>query len=102
MSARNEKIEFILSNQKAFEMGEKYYHLDKMLGDLHLRVFNILWNMIDKKLMDHFTKSNIRPQKAFVISISDKKYMISCDDWYYGYGKFKFCGEYDDSIIKIL
>ena len=47
---RNEKLEFLLSNEKAFELGELYESLKGNTRHLHLRVKQILSEMVQDKL----------------------------------------------------
>ena len=96
---RNEKIEFLLSNEKAFELGELYESLQGNTRHLHLRVKSILSGLIQEKLRDKF--KNIESPEMITISIGDKKYYVKCDDQYRRsrlYKKFDLLNEVTEEI----
>ena len=55
--ARDEKLDFILSKERAFEMGQEFYSLKKMETSLHCLVMNIMWEMVENKLRKQFKES---------------------------------------------
>jgi len=96
---RNEKLEFLLSNEKAFELGELYQSLQGNTKHYHLRVREILSEMIESKL--RFIYKEKEAPRISTISIGDKKYYVECDDQYrYSriYKKFKLLNEVVEEI----
>ena len=96
---RNEKLEFLLSNEKAFELGELYESLQGNTKHYHLRVKEILSEMIENKLRTIY-KDKESP-RILTVSIGDKKYYVGCDDQYrYSkiYKKFKLLNEVVEEI----
>lgn len=83
LMTREEKLDFFLTNEKAFEMGQEYYKIKKMYGrnPTHLQyiVQKIMWELIEDKLRKHFKGLNITPSDIFIIDISDKKYYVELD-----------------------
>jgi hypothetical protein len=75
---RNEKLEFLLSNEKAFELGELYESLQGNTKHLHLYVKQILSEMVQNKLREKF--KNIDSPEMLTISIAEKRYYVRCDD----------------------
>ena len=99
---RDEKLEFILSNQKAFELGQDFYEAKKIEDDAYRRSSRIkeyLWNMIEGELkkikFPPFTK------KTLLIQIEDTKYFVSVESSHYNYANFQWLNEFDDNIIHI-
>jgi len=102
VAGRQEKLDFILSHDESFELGQEYYKLDKMCSYLEYRVMKILWMLIEDKLRVHFKKTDTLPKSVFIIDIGTKKYYVKVDDQHrFGYMTFHLGGEYTDEIIKI-
>ena len=102
VAGRQEKLDIILSHDESFELGQKYYELDKMCSYLEHRVMKVLWEIIEDKLREHYKKTDTLPKSVFVIDIGTKKYYVKADDQHrFGYMKFHLGGEYTDEIIKI-
>ena len=103
--ARDEKIDFIINNEKAFEYGKRYYENEKIKNTLHAIVGSIMWEMIDHKLREHFKSVEEKPKSIFQINIGDKKYYIhaSGDGLLVknSYTKFEFGNEVVDEVIKL-
>jgi hypothetical protein len=96
---RNEKLEFLLSNKKAFELGELYESLQGNTKYYHLRVREILSEMIQDKLNSVY-KNKVSPN-IITVSIGDKKYYVECEDQYRHskiYKKFKLLNEVEEEI----
>lgn len=96
---RNEKLEFLLSNEKAFELGELYQSLQGNTKHLHLHVREILSEMIQDKL--RFIYKEKEAPRISTISIGDRKYYIECDDqtrYSRIYKKFKLLNEVTEEI----
>lgn len=75
---RNSKIEFLLSNEKAFELGELYESLQGNTKFIHLRVREILSECIQDVLRKKF-EGIVAPQIS-TISIGEKSYYVECSD----------------------
>lgn len=98
---RDEKLEFILANEKAFELGQKF-HEAKIIEDGAYRrsstVESHLWYRIEKELRK--IKFPIFSKKIIVIDIGGKKYFISVESHQH-YANFTWLNEYDESVMKI-
>jgi hypothetical protein len=102
VQARNEKIEFILNNEKGFEMGEKYRQLDKMLSYLHYNIFDLLWYEVEEFLRKKFKDIKYFREDVIKINISDKIYYAQIDPQHrFQYKEFHFRGEEIPIIFKI-
>jgi hypothetical protein len=102
ITARSEKIDFIISNEKQFEMGKQYRYLDKMCSHKHYRVFEILWRNVEEYLQKSFKDLPYLKTDVFIISISNKKYYVKVDEQHrFSYKKFHFGGEVTDGEIVI-
>lgn len=96
MNTRDEKITFILTKDKEFEMGQKYHQLhqlDYMCTNLQWSVRKILWYLIEEKLQKKF--KDVSSPDVFILDIGAKKYFIELDDQhrYAGYKKFHMKNE---------
>lgn len=99
---REDKIDFILSNDKCFEMGQKYHEIERMRSNKHYIVHHILWEMVEDELRKHFKDSNTLPPDIFVITISGIRYNIQTDPQHrYGYMKFHWKGITNDICINM-
>lgn len=99
---RNEKLEFLLSNEKAFELGELYESLQGNTKHLHLRVKHIISEMVQDKL--RFKFKNCESPEMLTISIGEKRYYVKCDDQYRRsriYKKFELLNEVTEEIKLI-
>ena len=56
VEAREEKIDFLLNNQRKFELGEKLRKLDKMKSVFDRHVFGIIEEALNEKLCEKFKK----------------------------------------------
>jgi hypothetical protein len=74
---RNEKLEFLLSNDKQFELGELYEKMRGVTRHLHLYIWGILSEMVEEKLRVEF-KGEDSPE-ILTIDISGHKYYVVCD-----------------------
>jgi hypothetical protein len=74
---RNEKLEFILSNDKQFELGELYQSIQGDSKFLHLFIWDILSEMVEDKLRVNF-KGKSSPE-ILTIDISGYNYYVVCD-----------------------
>jgi hypothetical protein len=93
---RDEKLEFLLnSDEKRFELGQKFHELTRMESSLHWRVFGILSHMVEKKLEEIYKGKY--PPRTLIIEISGIKYFIETENER-GRGGFKLCGEYNGEV----
>jgi len=93
--ARDEKIDFILSNDKSFELGEEYRSTKKMECKLQRRVLSIMCEMVEDKLKDIYKGKY--PPDITQVKIGDNKYYFEVDSEHrYDYLKFHFKGKVDD------
>lgn len=102
VQGRDEKITFLLTNQEAFEMGQKYHELNLMKTNLQHRVKHILWEMVEDKLRDHYKKIDQNPPDISIIEIGGSKYYVKVDEQHrYGWLKFHWAGCVTDDTIKL-
>ena len=103
LKTRDEKLTFILANDKAFELGYKYLEIDNKRTYLNQRVFGILWQLLEDELRNHFRKIDKIPDEIFKISINDIEYYIQVDERFrYGYYKFHFKGECKNEVVSYI
>ncbi len=102
VKAREEKIDFIINNERLFEIGEQYCKAYNNISYLDQVVFKYLWEKVEDKLMKHYKNAESSPD-TFTILIGDKKYYVRSDSQHrYGqYKKFHFGGEVKDESIEI-
>ena len=98
--ARDEKIEFILSNDRAFELGKEFRDIKKMGTRLEYRVKQIFVDEIENKLKKIYKDKF--PPDITVVKVGDKKYYFAVDDQHrFSYLKFHFKGEVKDNTIEL-
>lgn len=101
LKTRDEKLTFILANEKAFDYGAKYQELKKLETDLHWRIYNQLHSEVTERLNNHFVKNDTRPPKVFSVTIADHKYYVVCDDPYFYKGCCKFSLYEDQPLVFV-
>ena len=98
---RDEKLQLILSNEKAFELGQKYYYARRMESYLDRYVHNVMWEVIESKLRKKFKGVNFLISRIMIVDIGPIKYYVEVEDKYYT-KSFKFKGVYEpENIIKL-
>lgn len=98
--ARGEKIDFILSNEKAFELGERYRKAKKLECSVQRRVKSIMCEMVCDKLKEVYKDKF--PPDITQVNIGDKKYYFAVDDQNrYDYLQFHYKGEVQDNTIVV-
>lgn len=102
---RQDRLEFILSNQIAFDMGEKFLLLKSFSDgsrDSMLKVKSLMWNCVENKLKDNYKLEDNIFEKIIMINISDKQYFAQVNN-NFGYGSysFKFFNEMDSKPINV-
>jgi hypothetical protein len=98
---RDKKIHFILNNQKALELGEKYHRLSAANKYLHYTVRDAFEVMIVKSLEKKFKDTKaINLPKAIPVVVGGKKYIFTIDpqSWV-TYKKFIFLGESHEDVV---
>jgi hypothetical protein len=98
--ARDEKIEFILSNDRAFELGQEFRDIQKFRTKLEYRVKHIFTDMIEDKLKSEYKDKF--PPDITVVKVGDRKYYFAVDDQQrYSYLKFHFKGLVSNKEIEL-
>ena len=101
LKTRDEKLTFILSNDKQFEMGQKFDEIYHNTSRIHYRVREILWRIVEEKLQNKF-KDAVNIPDIFPLQIGNKKYYIALDEQHrYGWKKFHLKNECDDEVFSI-
>lgn len=98
---RDKKIHFILNNQKALELGEKYKRLTAANKHFHYIVREafetMLIGVLEKKFKDI---KSFNMSKAIPVVVDGKRYVFAVDPQSYGtYKKFIFLGEANEDIV---
>jgi len=97
---RDEKLTFLLANQKSFDLGEKMHHLEKLCSNQHYRVKEILNKMIEENLRKRLKEYD--RNDVIVIQISDKSYFVKVDNSHFPYKSFELLNEFtEETKIKI-
>ncbi len=97
---RDEKLTFLLANQKTFDLGEKMRRLEKLCTNQHYRVREILNKMIEEKLRKRLKEYD--RNDVITIQISDKSYFVKVDNSHFPYKKFELLNEVtEETKIKI-
>jgi hypothetical protein len=94
---RDDKLTFLLSNQNAFELGQKFHDLNKLCSYQHGRVGKILSEMLNTYLRNNF-KDYGGFNEVMTIRISNKSYYIKVDNSSYPYKKFELLNEVTETI----
>ena len=97
---RDEKLTFLLSNQKAFDLGEKMFRLEKLCSNQHYRVKEVLNKMIEEKLRKKLTEYD--RNDVITVQISDRSYFVKVDSSHFPYKSFELLNEVTtETTIKI-
>jgi hypothetical protein len=98
--ARDEKIDLLFSNERAFELGKEWSDILKFRSKLNFIVKNIFISIIEEKLKKEY-KGKLPPDIT-IVKVGDKKYYFTVDEQHrYDYLKFHFKGEVTDNIIEL-
>lgn len=101
MKSREERLDFVLSNSRAFELGQEFYEskrLEDMAWRNMWRVKDILWQVIEKKLRKMY--EGVQVKDTIIIEISGHKYFIYVENSW-GFSNFTLKNEFDGEIIKL-
>jgi len=78
---RDEKLKFLLSNNKSFDLGEKIHNLENLLSYQHNKVKNILSDRLHKHLLNDFVRKGhfnpLNDLKTIIVKIQDKSYFVN-------------------------
>lgn len=93
-SKREQKINFFLSNDIAFELGEKFHKLDKGQKNLEYKVKHVLIDEISEELRKKFNKVNAFDTPSVIpVKVNDETLIFNLDGQSFGlYKKFNFIG----------
>lgn len=101
LNTREERLDFALSNERSFELGQKFFE-SKKLEDMAWRTMwyikDVFWTVLEKKLRDIYKGKKIR--ETLLIEVSGYKYFIHVKNGY-GYPSFTLQNEFDGEIVKI-
>ena len=104
--AREEKIDFLLNNEKKFELGEELRRLEKMKSVFDRHVFYIIEEAVNDKLCERFKKvKNHLVPKVIKVDLGGRIYNVALtkDSRSSGYDwkKFEILGEEHNEVIKL-
>jgi len=104
--AREEKIDFILSKELQFELGNEMRRLEKMRSHFHLHVFHILVDSVDDKLCKRYKDvKNYEVPKVLKVNIGGTIYYVALDkdsrNSTYNWKKFEILEVEDNNIIEL-
>jgi hypothetical protein len=98
--SRDEKIEFILSNNRAFELGQEFRDIQKFRPKLQYRVSQIFIREVENKLKEVYKDKY--PPDITVVKIGSKKYYFAVDDQHrYDYLEFHFKGLVSNKEVEL-
>ena len=97
-ASRDDKLSFILANERAFELGEEFKKIQSYRTSYHHYIWNEIWNMAEKKL-DKIYKDKEVPT-TIKLKIGDKEYLVVGEDNLH-HIKWKFLGEYNQETIEL-
>lgn len=103
VDARNERLEFLLSNNKAFDFGEQYRKLEKYESRKHYYFKRKFTDIVQDKLREEFKNTKASDLNTInIVQVSDKKYYFILDDQHkYGWKVFHYSGEFKENTIKL-
>ena len=73
---RNEKLEFILSKEKEFELGKLYYESDR-LSYMHYQIWEIISLEVCEKLRERF-KDVVTVPNIFTVKVGPAEFYVTC------------------------
>lgn len=99
-SKREQKINFFLSNDIAFDLGEKFHKLDKGHKNLEYKVKNVLIEEILEELRKKFNKVNtFDVPKVIPVKVNDETLIFNLDGQSFDlYKKFNFIGVLSEEL----
>lgn len=75
---RDEKLKFLLSNDKSFELGEKMNNLETLLSYQHSKIKSILSDRLHKYLLNEYVRKGhfAIDLSTIIVKIQDKSYFV--------------------------
>jgi hypothetical protein len=103
---RDEKLEFILSNQKQFELGEELRRLDLMKSNFDRHIFSIIEQLVNESLCKKYKNvKNYEVPKVLKVNIGGTIYYAALDkesrNSGYDWKKFEILGIENPEIINL-
>lgn len=103
-SGRDQKLEFLLADEKLFKMGEELRRADRANSYLQYIPERELNKALSLKLKAHFDKIKKTPEDVFIAKIAGKKYYVGLPSGssskYYGQYDFKILHEVEEEILE--
>jgi hypothetical protein len=104
--AREEKIDFLLNNEKKFELGEELRRLENMKSVFDRHVFGIIEQAVDEKLCEKFKKvKNHLVPKVIKVNLGGTVYYAALDkdsrSSGYDWKSFEILGKEQSDIIEL-
>jgi len=99
LKTREGRLDFFIAEKRAFEMGEIYHKKRKIETHLQDIAFQILWRLVEEKLLKIYKNQNFYKQ-ILMVEIAGIKYNIMADSSQYN-TKFNFIGLVPNEVIKI-
>ena len=100
LKSREERLDFVLSNSRAFELGQEFYE-SKRLEDMAWRTMwkakDIFWKVLENKIRDLYEGKVVK--ETLIVEISGYKYFVHAQNGY-GYPSFSLQNEFDGEIIS--
>lgn len=105
VKCREEKIDFILNNQRKFELGGELKRLERFKSNLDRHVFGIIEEVVDLKLCEKYKKvKNFDVPRIIKVNIGGTIYYtgLDKDSSHSGYWKrFEILGKEQNEILKL-
>jgi hypothetical protein len=103
---REEKIDFILSNQKQFELGKELRRLEKMKSSFDRHVFGIIEEAMDEELRKRYKEvKNYDVPKVIKVNIGGTVYYAALDrdsrSSGYNWKRFEILGQEQSNTIEL-
>jgi hypothetical protein len=103
---RDEKLEFILSNQKQFELGEELRRLDLMKSNFDRHIFGIIEQLVNESLCKKYKNvKNYDVPKIIKINLAGIIYYAALDkesrNSGYDWKRFEILGKEETEIVEL-
>jgi hypothetical protein len=103
---RDEKLEFILSNQKQFELGEELRRLDLMKSNFDRHIFGIIEQLVNESLCEKYKNvKNYDVPKIIKINLAGIIYYAALDkesrNSGYDWKRFEILGKEETEIVEL-
>jgi hypothetical protein len=80
-NAREQKLDLLLANQKAFEMGNEMHRLEKLRSSTHRKIFHCISELVNEELNLKFKKvKNHNIPEILRVNISNNIYFVKLTD----------------------